>query len=199
MHDHSAFYDRLGSPQRDPLGGIWESGADRTTGRTCDGEILFLGTGPSPRAMTSSAVEAVASNLDSSPPEALNRYELNARDGRGNLTSRADIWRGATESLDTSPTTPKDRQLSNTFKAGDELIKQFKNRLAPDGSAGGAGATGHRPWYDRAGNMISDGRKFRYVYDSRNQLVGVYRRQANGDFGAIFGKFNGLRSEPREL
>jgi len=47
--------------------------------------------------------------------------------------------------------------------------------------------------------MTADGHKFRYVYDSCNQLVGVYRRQANGDVGATFGKFNGLRSEPREL
>jgi len=37
------------------------------------------------------------------------------------------------------------------------------------------------------------------VFDARNQLVAFYRRQANGDVGAIFGKFNGLRSEPREL
>jgi len=57
------------------------------------------------------------------------------------------------------------------------------------GSAVGAGATSHRPWYDRAGNMIGDGRKFRYVYDSCNQSVGVYRRRANGDVGSLFAKF----------
>jgi len=34
------------------------------------------------------------------------------------------------------------------------------------------------------------------VYNARNQLVGMYRRRANGDVGAIFGKFIGLRSEP---
>jgi len=43
---------------------------------------------------------------------------------------------------------------------------------------------------------MDDVRKFGYVYDARNQLVGVYRRQANGDVGAIFDKFIGLRRDP---
>jgi len=62
--------------------------------------------------------------------------------------------------------------------------------------------SGNKPGKERVvlawcgGCETLEGRTFRYVYDARNQLVGVYRRQANGDVGAIFDKFIGLRRDP---